>query len=413
MRLLLLSAMLCAACNAHAQEWTRFRGPNGTGISPLKGIPQSFTKADFKWTAELPGAGHSSPVLWGKRLFVTQAEETEGRRHLLCLDADTGRTLWTKTFSFKSYTKHKFNTSASSTPCVDAHNVYVVWDTQESYEAAAFDHNGKEVWKRSFGAHPTQHGGATSPIVVDGLLIVQKEPEEAPGAIFALDTKTGETRWKLDRPALEPATYSAPILFPGTDGKEQLLFASTGYGITAVDPKTGTRQWETGKLFALRTVGSLVSASGLLIITSGNGAGSRAMCAVSPGASSSIRYKLSRGTSYVPTPLAVGSRVYYLGDNGVLACTDAATGRELWAERVGVGFFGSPILVDGRIFAVSTKGQLIAVQAGDTYTPGITIDLGEPSHSTPAAANGTIYFRTQSHLYALPAAKNQPSGRDR
>src|SRR5947208_1121751 len=141
--------------NAHAQEWTQLRGPNGTGISAATTIPTTFAEADYNWRVELPGKGHSSPVIWGSKIFVTSAEEEKGKRHLICVDSATGKLLWTKTYSFKPYSHHEFNTAASASPTVDADLVYAIWPTPDSYTVTAVDHEGHEVWSKDFGSFPT------------------------------------------------------------------------------------------------------------------------------------------------------------------------------------------------------------------------------------------------------------------
>src|SRR5687767_10107061 len=129
----LLALLLSVPLAGQAQEWTRFRGPNGSGISSAPALPVQVTPADYLWRVKLPGAGHSSPVLWGEKLFITSAEEDKGKRHLHCLDARTGKTLWSRSYDFRNYDKHQQNTAASSTPTVDAERVYAAWPTSEAY----------------------------------------------------------------------------------------------------------------------------------------------------------------------------------------------------------------------------------------------------------------------------------------
>src|SRR6266404_5295302 len=160
-------ALGLAACvlPGMAQEWTRFRGPNGTGISPAKTIPTRITDADINWKIELPGTGHSSPVLWGERLFLTATGDKSGGLSVLCFNARDGRQLWRRDFSLTPFSHHKFNSFASSTPAVDAERVYVVWNEPDHYMLTALDHDGKDVWQRDFGPFVSQHGSGISPIV--------------------------------------------------------------------------------------------------------------------------------------------------------------------------------------------------------------------------------------------------------
>lgn len=400
--LAIAASLASVAPGGSAREWTRFRGPNGTGIASGRGIPSEIGEGGWNWRVKLPGRGHSSPVVWESRLFVTSAEEEKGRRHLLCIDTRTGRTLWTVTDTHAPYHRHEYNSFASSTPCVDAQRVYVAWTTHERFTAAAYGHDGALAWKRDLGPYPTQHGGAASPIVLEGTLILTVEPEDADGFLIGLDTATGETRWRHPRPGGSFTPCATPVAWTGPGGRQQVLFASTTFGITSLDPRTGALCWETGRLFPQRTVGSLAEADGLLIATSGSGAGFRLAVAVKPPESGSgaprVRWQISKGTSYVPTPIAHKGRVYFWGDGGVVLCVRATTGETVWQERVGGNWFGSPICVDGRLFAMSARGELVVVEASDTFRILGRTELGEPSHATPAVSDGVLYLRTESHL---------------
>jgi len=152
-----------------AQEWTRFRGPNGTGVSaattnPASAIPTRWTDADYRWKTKLPGKGHSSPVIWGDRLFVLSADATSARRYVLCLDTVTGKILWRKEYESTTHPLSSLNSYASSTPTVDEHHVYVAWATMDHLILRALSHDGDEVWQRDLGPYVSEHGFGNSPI---------------------------------------------------------------------------------------------------------------------------------------------------------------------------------------------------------------------------------------------------------
>src|ERR1044071_539539 len=163
---------------AGAQEWTRFRGPNGTGISAATTVPIQFSEGDYNWKVSLPGKGHSSPVVWGKRIFLTSAEEDRGKRHMLCLSAADGSTLWDSVENFTPYKHHDLNTCASSSPTVDEKCVYFLWATRDGVVAEAWTHDGKPVWKRDLGKLAIQHGIGTSPVIVGNILAFSVTQEE-------------------------------------------------------------------------------------------------------------------------------------------------------------------------------------------------------------------------------------------
>ena len=146
----------------HAQEWTRFRGPNGSGVSAATTVPRKWSAEDYNWQCDLPGIGHSSPVLWGKRIFVTSGEEATGKRYVICLDADSGQERWRKVFDAARHRKHKLNSFASTSPVVDADSVYLCWGTPEELAVLALDHQGQLKWRRNLGPFLGGHGfGAT------------------------------------------------------------------------------------------------------------------------------------------------------------------------------------------------------------------------------------------------------------
>ena len=409
---------LLLSSRVFAQEWTRFRGPNGQGMSSATTVPVTFAPSDYNWRVELPGIGHSSPVLWGSRIFVTSAEEDKGKRHLLCLNAADGKNLWTKTYEFKTFHHHEYNSSASSTPAVDADAVYVTWATPDSISVLAFDHKGKELWKRDLGKLAIQHGGGTSPIVVGNVVImgVYQEEEGAEGFLIGMDRKTGDTVWKRPRARMAGAAYATPLLYTPKDGPQEVVFTCSAHGMTSLDPKTGELNWEAPGIFTLRCVASPVIAGDLIFATAGIGSGEKQAVAVHPGSKKNkiepkVAYKLQRGPSNVPTPIVVGDRIYAWGDGGIVTCLKAETGDQVWMERVGGNFFGSPVCINGKLYAMSAKGESVVIEAGDQFKLLGRTDLGEPSHSTPAVAGGVLYLRTVSHLISVGGKKAavQPS----
>ena len=135
-----------------AQEWTRFRGLNGSGISDAKTVPVQWTESDYNWIVSLPGDGHSSPVAWDGRVFVTSADEEQAVRYLLCIDGADGAVIWRRKFEFAKYKHHKNNSSASGTPTVDADHVYVLWQARTESPLVALDHDGNEAWRYDLGS---------------------------------------------------------------------------------------------------------------------------------------------------------------------------------------------------------------------------------------------------------------------
>lgn len=377
-------SLLLSAISSRAQEWTRFRGPNGSGISQAKNIPTEIGDLNVTWKAELPGAGHSSPVLWGERVFITSASDKKGIFSVLCLNAKDGKQIWQKDFPFSSFAKHQFNSFASSTPTVDGDRVYVVWNEPDHYFLTALDHQGKQIWQRDFGAFISQHASGTSPILCDDKVVLadfQDDPAFIEGpkpdsragksSILAVDAKTGKTIWQTPRKSTVVA-YSTPCLFEPKNAQRALIFNSQSHGISALDPASGKVLWEYETAFNRRTVSSPIIAGDLILGSCGSGGGGNVVTAIKPGEAASagkpeLAYQIKKSAPYVPTGIYKDGLVWLWSDAGVLTCIKAATGEISFQERVGGDYFGSPVWVDGRLFSVSKTGDLVVVNASDQF----------------------------------------------
>ena len=175
---LLMSACVLGSlfsAEAWAQNWTRFRGDNGTGVSDLKGIPSTWKDSDYAWKIELPHVGHSSPIIWEKTLFMTSATEGGGERFVHCLDADSGQERWQASIKLHESKKHQKNSWASSTPVTDGARVYVLFADDARLLVVAWNFDGKETWRRELGAYNSEHGLGASPILHEGLLIIPND----------------------------------------------------------------------------------------------------------------------------------------------------------------------------------------------------------------------------------------------
>jgi len=387
-----------------AQEWTRFRGPNGTGISLAKGIPSKFTLADANWRVALKGEGHSSPVLWGDRVFVTGSDARKESFIVQCLNVADGLEVWSMTRPQKPYRIHKFNHLASSSPATDGKRLVVLVSEPGAHTVFALDMDGKKLWERTFETIISNHGSGVSPIF-HGDEVVLAGDEENQSFLAALDAASGNVLWKTDRTNVKTA-FSTPCRFVDPSGTEGLLFNSMAHGITFVDPSTGKTFWEQGGLFDKRTVSSCLVADGLLIGTCGSGQGGNYLVAVKPGraakgASPSLAYKLRRSMPYVPTSVARDGLLFLWSDAGIVTCVEARTGKVHWQERVEGRFFGSPVWVEGRLFCISTTGKVVVIAASDKFKPIAVNDLGEASNATPALGGNRMYLRTLGQLVSL------------
>jgi outer membrane protein assembly factor BamB len=398
--------ILLATTSATAQEWTRFRGPNGAGQSDATTIPVSWGENEHLWKVELPGIGHSSPVLWGERIFLTSADPANGTRFVLCLSAVDGSKQWTQAFPSKTHQIHQQNSLASSTPAVDEQHVYCAWATPEEFAVAALGHDGKQVWRANLGPFVSQHGFGTSPIVHGDLLIITNDQDDD-SFLIALDKSSGQTRWKIPRKVLDKqsTSYAAPCIYQPPAGPAELIVASWAHGLTSIDPKSGKTNWEA-EVLERRPVGSPILVDGLILANCGEGSGNNSVVAVRPGSAggreAEVLYKIDRTSApYVPTLVAHGSLVFLWGDRGVVTCIDSRSGKQHWHERVGGTFSSSPVRVADRIYGVSADGQVVTLAATDTFKVLGRSSLGESTRATPAVAGGRMFLRTESHLIAV------------
>ena len=390
-----------------AQNWNRFRGLNGNGQFPDISLPFAWKSTDEAWKIKLPGIGHSSPVIWGEKIFTTCASPSDSTQYVLCIDAETGKILWQKEFGSTPYSHHKFNSYASSTPAVDQDFLFVSWTTKKSNILLCLDHHGKMIWKRDFGAYETEHGNGFSPIVYGEHVFVPHD-HESDSALYSLNRKTGKTIWKVDRTGSKPSA-STPTIYKTKQGKALVVSNSQSHGCYAVDIESGKISWETGPgSLDKRSVSSPYFAGGYFFASCGSGGrGSRFLIVKPPTALTEnveIKHTITRNAPYVPTSLVIEDFVFLISDGGIACAIDLESGENLWRERVDGNFFASPVCSGKVIFLVSREGKVITAKAN---RKGLELlgdsSLNELVHNTPAFSARGIFFRTYSSLIHIPA----------
>lgn len=396
-----------------AQEWTRFHGPNGSGENEATTIPATWTENDYNWKIKLPGEGHSSPVLWGEKLFLLSADPTTATRYVLCYNAATGDEIWKQEFPSTPHHLHALSSFASCTPAVDAERVYVAWSTPASVLFMAFNHDGDTVWEKDLGPWFSQHGFGTSPMLVDDLVILVNSQEGKNGKVdkgdpksyvMAFDAKTGEERWRTPRDTVNVA-YSVPAILETADGGKQLVSCSTDNGVFALDIKTGRELWSLD-VFDKRTVSSPLIKGDLIFTSCGSGGGGNYLTAVrSTGEQAELVYKVTTQAPYVPTSVARGDLLFMISDGGIASCVNLETGELHWRQRIGGNFYGSPVRAGDKIIGVSKDGEVIVLAASEEFQELGRVALGEICNSTPAIAHGRLYIRTVSHLMSIGGQK--------
>ncbi len=414
-------AMVCffaaAAGAAPAEDWRQFRGPGGMGISEEKGLPVEWSAdKNIAWRAKLPGAGASSPVTQGNRIFVTcysgygadPDPKTPGkmedlRRHLLCLDRTTGQTLWTKEFQpllpEHSYAgEGSYHGYAASTPVVDDQRLYVFFGKSGVF---CFDLDGKEIWHSLVGKNTNGWGSGTSPILYNDLLIVNASVES--GALIALEKSTGKEAWRS--PGIG-SSWNTPVLV-ATPERAQELAVSVAGRVVAVDPDTGKERWRAD--FAKSYICPSVVAHAGVVYAIGAGNTSLAVKAGGEGDVTQTHslWRQSKGSN-VGSPVYHDGHLYWAGDgSGVVHCQESATGKFVYSERLNPPagqIWASPVLADGKLYYVSKAGGTYVVAAQPKFQQlAHNVIAGDKSrgNASLAISNGQLFLRNDQYLYCI------------
>ena len=393
--------LLLTAPAAAGNDWPEFRGPDGQGHSAESGLPAAWSESqNIEWKTPVPGRGWSTPVVVDGRIWLTTGTaDGGGVLRLLAFDAETGNeTLNVEVFRIDDESSpNAKNSLASPTPIVDGDRVYVHFG---SYGTAAVDRAGEILWTAQF-PYITQHGYGGSPILHDDLLILNGDGYDV-AFVVALDTRTGEVRWKADREEPVSQAYSTPLAI-NVAGRDQIVSVAA-FRASAHDPATGAEIWRVRYGQGFSNVPRPVYGHGLVFIATGFQ--TPAMLAVRADGSgdvtdSHVAWTLRRGAPHTPSPLLVGRELYMVSDYGVLTCIDAESGEIHWQQRIGGNYSASPVFADGRIYLQSEEGKTTVIAPGTTYSELAVNQLDGSTLASMAVADGSLFLRTESHLYRI------------
>ncbi len=421
-------------------SWPAFRGRQAAGVAEAQDLPDAWdgkTGRNVLWRTAIGGLGHSSPVVWGDRVFVTTAvssdpnatfrpglygdgDSSEDRsRHqwmLLALDKRNGDVLWQRVAYEGAPVdrRHIKSTYASETPATDGRIVVASFGSQGVY---AYTVDGAFLWKVELGRMhlgayniPTiEWGPASSPTIWNGLVFLQVDTH-ADSFVIALDVETGETVWKTERD--EIPSWGTPNVVDTSAGPQLVTNASNF--VRAYDPKSGEELWRIGRSSKI-TAPTPIAAGDLIVVASGR-APERPIFVIRPDARGDVtlpdRETSGRGVawsrtgrgSYMPTPLAYDGILYVLGNNGVFDAYDLQTGDEIYRRRLphlGSGFSASPVAADGKIYLSSEDGEMLVIAAGREFRHLSTNSMGELLMATPALSEGVMYVRSAAGVFAI------------
>jgi outer membrane protein assembly factor BamB len=400
------------AFTAYAAEvWPEFRGPTGQGHSTSAKLPLHWSaKENVRWKIALPGAGWSSPVAVGDRIYLTTAVEGMGAQGLslrvLCLRASDGGTVWsTETFTHATGDKkHDKNTFASPTPVVEGRRLYAHFGHLGS---ACLDLDGKVLWRNDELRYPPVHGNGGSPALTDRALIVTADGQSDP-FVAALDKATGKLLWRTPRnvEVARKFSFSTPLVIEH-QGRRQAICPGSG-AVMAYDPDTGKELWRARYGEGYSVVPRPVYAHGLLYVASGFN--QPKVIAIRPDGSGDVTdthvaWSIDKGGPKTPSLIVVGDEIYFVSDAGIATCADAKSGRIHWSERIGGDYSASPLAAGGRLYFQSEQGNGVVLRAGTKFEKLAENTLGEKTLASYGVSGDTLLIRGEKHLFCIGSGK--------
>ncbi len=431
--LLLLLAVTSTALAA--DHWPGWRGPTADGVAAKSADPPTTwdEKTNLKWKVALPGRGSATPAVWGDKVFVLTAVETTREAKpdelpkpdpkfdtrttrptkfyafkVLCYDLVTGKEKWAVTAAeaVPHEGHHETHSYAAGSPAVDAERVYASFG---SFGTFAFDHAGKEIWRRDFGRLHTRlgWGEAVTPVVFNDTVLLNLD-QEADSKLVAVNAATGKTKWESPRD--EKSSWNTPVVV--AHGKTTHVLVNGTTRARSYDLTDGKVIWEVGGM-TVNAIPSPVVADGVAYFVSGyRGAAAVAVPLDSKGdlgADGKGNWRYGKGTPYVPSPVLYDGRLYFTqGNTGTLTVLNAKTGKPLVeGEKVPkvAGVYASPVVAGGRLYVVGRDGTTVVLTATDKPEVLATNKLDDTLDASPVAVGKTLLLRGFKHLYAVEATK--------
>lgn len=400
-----------------ADNWPQFRGPEGTGHSDARDLPQEWSETkNVVWKTAIHDRGWSSPVIYGKQVWLTSASPDGRKLFALCLDRDTGKIIRDlKLFDVETpQYAHPFNTYASPTPVIEKGRVYITFGSPGT---ACIDTNSfKVLWvRRDFECNHFR-GSGSSPVIFRDLLLMHFDGSDHQ-FVAALDKRTGKTVWQTKRsidfqdldkngkPAAEGdlrKAFSTPHVAQINGRWEMIsLGAKAAY---SYDPLTGKELWRVEERAQHSASTRPVLGHGMIFFPTGFSAGQ--LFAVRTGGNglitdTHVAWRVKRGVSNKPSILLIGDLIYMIGDTGIASCIDAKTGEQVWQQRIGGEYSASPVYADGKIWLFSEDGKTTVIKPSRTFEVLAENRLEQGFLASPAIAGKAFYLRTRTHLYRI------------
>jgi outer membrane protein assembly factor BamB len=411
-------ALLCLfslTLPAAAANWPSWRGGlDGSGQTPDHDLPTAWSRTDnVRWKTPLPEAGNSTPIVWGNRVFLTQAigKGANSRRALLCLDRADGKVVWQKDVVYKeNEPTHATNPYCSASPVTDGERVVASFGSAGLF---CWDTEGKELWRKDVGKMEHIWGNASSPILYDNLAILWCGPGERQ-VLLAVDKKTGETVWEHQEPGGKSGlagakdwigSWSTPIVVP-VEGRDQLIL-SVPEKLKGFDPRTGKELWSCDGLGKLVYTSAVVS-DGVIVTMSGFHGPAMAVRTGGKG-DCTATHRLWRhppgNPQRIGSAVVLGEHIYILNDPGTFQCLELKTGKQVFSERLSSTSWGSLVATGDRLYVTNQAGQTFVLAASPEFKKIATNALEERTMSSIAVSDGELFIRTYKHLWCIGKKK--------
>ena len=430
--LLLVPALVLMSTVAHGQEWPSFRGPSGSGVSTTARPPVRWnvaSSANVAWRTPIAGLGHSSPIVWGDRIYLTTAVSPAAASQqlvlgdsdragidpakdvvphewrVMALDRASGKIVWSRTVhqGVPRVRRHVKSSHASATPATNGRVLVALLGSEGLF---AFDLNGTELWRKDLGVlsvgladDPTYEWGPASSPVIHGNVVVVQNDRYRDSFVIAFDATSGKEVWRSNRD--EMPAWTTPLVHAG--GASPTVVTNSPRFIRGHDLRTGRERWRVQDPGGEVKVSTPIAAGDLAIVTGGYPSAGRPIYAIRVG-DGSIAWRQERGSPYTSTPLAHEGLLYIVTDNGILSAYQIADGTRVYQQRLpskAGGFSASPVFAGGRLYLASEDGEVFVVRAGPKFELLATNDMNEVCMATPAFAGDLMLIRTKTHLYAL------------
>lgn len=397
-----LAVLFFQLVSSRGENWPCWRGPRGDGSSLETQVPTRWSATEnVTWKTRIPGSGHSSPIVWDERVFLTTALPDAQERQLVSLERKTGAILWRETvLRAPLEAKNSENSFASSTPATDGRRIYTTFLDGKEVVVAAYDFSGKQLWLVRPGGFYSQHGFSHTPVLFDGKVIVACD-SKGENFIVALDGIDGRTVWKV--PRNNPTqSYSAPLIHQ-MGGRLQMVIPGNK-AVTGYDPRDGKLLWVTDGPSEDCVITPVFNEQAGLVLSCSSWP-KRELVAIRPDGvgnvtKEKIAWATATGAPYVPSPISVGSYFLTSSFSKEVFCFEAATGRVVWQQPAGL-HHASPVSANGLVYFLNDDGVAHIFRVGENPELVARNELGEKTYASPAISRGQLFLRSFSNLYCI------------